>query len=69
MKKGGDIKMKEQVGEVSITGNVICPHCGRWTGKNAQIDKPPYKCVHCGTLVVLLPRQEKYYKNLLENED
>jgi len=54
------------VGEASITGNVHCPHCGQWTGKNARIDKSPYKCVCCGALVVLLPRQERYYKHEYE---
>ena len=50
------------LGEVSITGNIHCPYCGRWTGKNAQIDKPPYKCQFCEEESELLPRQEKYWK-------
>ena len=50
------------LGLVSVTGNVHCPYCGRWTGKNAQIDKPPYKCHWCGTELELLSRQERYYK-------
>ncbi len=57
---------KSVYGDVSVSGNVYCPYCGRWTGKNAQIDKPPYHCQYCGAEVVLLPRQEKYYKETEE---
>jgi len=56
------------IGDVSVTGNVICPICGLWTGKNARVDNPPYECVYCGTLVELLPHQEKYYKEEYEEE-
>ena len=54
---------EEVVGEVSAEGNVYCPICGCWTGKNAQIDQPPYICEQCGALVILLERQERYYKS------
>ena len=57
------------VGDVSITGNVICPYCGRWTGKNARIDKPPYKCDWCGYECVLLENQERYYKEKYDEEE
>ncbi len=38
---------------ISINGNVYCPYCEQWTGKNIYIDKPPYKCQWCGKKVVL----------------
>jgi len=58
-----------RVGDVSIIGNVICPLCGRWTGKNARIDDPPYFCPYCEVFVELLPRQEQYYKERYEDRD
>ena len=57
------------VGEVSISGNIICPLCQRWTGQNAQIDNPPYSCPHCKIYIELLHRQERYYKRCELYED
>ena len=46
------------LGEVSITGNIHCPYCGRWTVKNVEIDKPPYHCEWCGSEVEVRTQEE-----------
>ena len=58
-----------EVGEVTITGNILCPLCGRWTGQNAQIDIPPYHCPYCELDIELLPNQERYYKEVYGMEE
>jgi len=37
--------------EVSAGGNVYCPYCGQWTGKNVLVDEAPYHCQWCGAEV------------------
>ena len=56
------------VGEVTNTGKVICPLCGRWTGKNARTASPPYLCPYCDVYIILLPRQERFYKEYYDEE-
>ena len=35
--------------KVSVTGNIYCPVCGEWTGKNINVDHSPFRCEKCGT--------------------
>jgi len=35
-------------GIVSDAGNVLCPYCERWTGKNIYAHDLPYECQWCG---------------------
>ncbi len=44
------------LGEVSITGNVHCPYCGRWTGRNVYEEEAPYHCQWCGAEVEIYRR-------------
>lgn len=59
--EGCEQKMKDGlfVGYTSTTGNVYCPICDRWTGKNIHVDEEPYECQHCGRKITLSSDEPK----------
>lgn len=37
--------------KISTTGNIYCPVCGEWTGKNIDRNHSPFRCEKCGTVI------------------